>query len=76
VTHFLVGKLALELFVDVHDRILGGLRLAEVLEADPVDEFHVPEEEMPEGIAVPGPAKQVQQLVIGLLIVLQPAGEG
>src|SRR5690606_21601902 len=74
VTHLLEGKLALQLLVNIHDRVLRGLRLAEVLEADPVDKFHVPEEEMPEGIAIPGPAKQVQQLVIGLLVVCQPVG--
>lgn len=70
-SYLLPRQLALEVLVNIHDRILCRLGLSQVFQAYAVDQFQVAKKKMPQRLPVAVFAEQLQQIAVGQRIVLQ-----
>ena len=55
------SQFVLQLLIDIHDGIFGTFRISKIFKAYPIDEFHIPEKELPQRILVTGMAKTLKQ---------------
>lgn len=68
IVYLMAGKLAVEMLIDIHDGILGSFRLAEILEANTIYQFHVAQEQRTQCITVASGAKAFDEYFIRYLL--------
>ncbi len=67
----MAGQFSVEVLIDIHDRILGGFRLPEVLETDTIDELHIAQEQSTQCLPVTSIAEAFDQYFIRYFLILQ-----
>lgn len=71
VVYFMARQLAVEMLVDIHDRILCSFRLSEVLEANTIDQLHIAEKQGTQCLTVTSGAEAFDQYFIRYFLILQ-----